>query len=60
MQCNVGNIDRFIRIIVGLFLIALAASGVIGFWGWFGVIPLATGVFRFCPAYSIFKIKTQT
>lgn len=59
MQCNVGKIDRAIRVIAGLVLIALAASNVIGIWGWIGVVPLATGIFRFCPAYSILGIKSN-
>ncbi len=59
MQCNVGKTDRAIRIIAGLVLIALAASNVVGIWGWIGVVPLATGIFRFCPAYTIFGIKSK-
>jgi len=60
---NVGGIDRGIRIVVGLFLISLVFVGdqIIGqntVWGWVGVIPLATGIFKFCPAYFPFGIKT--
>jgi AraC-like DNA-binding protein len=58
MQMNVGNIDRAVRILAGLGLITAAVFGVIGPWGWIGVIPLATGVFRFCPAYLPFGIRT--
>jgi len=53
MKSNVGGIDRILRITVGLVLIALAAVGTIGWWGYLGLIPLATGVFRFCPAYPL-------
>ncbi len=42
----------------GLALIALAATGVIGIWGYIGVVPLATAFFRFCPAYVPFGIST--
>ena len=59
MQCNVGKTDRAIRIIAGLVLIALAASNVVGIWGWIGIVPLATGIFRFCPAYTILGIKSK-
>ena len=38
--------------------IALAATGTVGWWGWLGVIPLATGLFRFCPAYTLLGINT--
>lgn len=62
-MCNVGSIDRAIRIILGLVLIALAVAGeqLIGqnlIWGWIGVVPLATGIFKFCPAYKLLGIKT--
>ncbi|MBL0077195.1 MAG: DUF2892 domain-containing protein [Rhodocyclaceae bacterium] len=58
MKTNVGSIDRVIRIAVGLALVAGAVSGVIGMWGWLGVIAIATGVFRFCPAYMPFGLST--
>ena len=58
MRVNVGNSDRIIRIVAGLGLIALAATGTVGVWGWIGVVPLLTGVFRFCPAYTVLGIKT--
>lgn len=58
MQMNVGGIDRALRILVGLLLIVLAATNTVGWWGWLGVIPLATGVFRFCPAYPILGINS--
>lgn len=62
-MCNVGGIDRALRIIVGLALIALAVAGdqIIGeklTWGWIGIVPLATGIFRFCPAYTLLGVKT--
>lgn len=58
MKANVGGIDRGLRIAVGLLLIALALSGIIGAWGWIGVLPLATGLFRFCPAYPLLGINS--
>jgi len=58
MQANVGGIDRILRIAVGALLVILAITNVIGMWGWLGLIPLATGVFRFCPAYPLLGIKT--
>jgi len=58
MKTNVGCPDRFIRIVVGVALIALAFTGVIGVWGWVGVLPLLTGVVRVCPAYSLLGIDT--
>ena len=58
MNANVGNLDRTLRIVGGIALIALAATGTIGVWGYIGVVPLLTGLIRTCPAYSIFGINT--
>jgi hypothetical protein len=58
MGCNSGGIDRGLRIIVGLALIALAATNTVGVWGWIGVVPLLTGIFGFCPAYTILGLNT--
>ncbi len=58
MKLNVGGIDRVLRIVVGVVLITLAATGTVGWWGWLGVIPLLTGVVRFCPMYSVLGMNT--
>ena len=58
MKANVGGVDRLIRITAGLILIGLTLAGQIGVWGWIGVVPLLTGTFKFCPAYTLFGIKT--
>jgi hypothetical protein len=58
MNKNVGTLDRILRIVVGLALIALAATGTVGAWAWIGVLPLGTGLFSWCPAYTLFGIKT--
>ena len=58
MKPNAGTIDRALRIIAGLVLIALAATGTVGVWGWIGIVPLLTGIVGVCPAYSIFGIST--
>ena len=58
MNLNVGGLDRILRIIAGLALIGLTLSGVIGVWGWIGVVPLLTGLFKFCPAYAIFGMSS--
>jgi hypothetical protein len=55
---NVGGIDRTIRIVVGLALIAAAATGTIGLWGWVGVVPLLTGAMGWCPPYSLLGLNT--
>jgi len=58
MKSNVGGIDRTVRIVVGLVLIALAVTGTVGVWGWLGMVPLATGLVGWCPPYAIFGINT--
>jgi hypothetical protein len=58
MTINVGTADRTIRIVAGLLLIALAASGTIGAWGYIGVLVLATGFLRTCPAYLLLGVNT--
>lgn len=58
MKANVGTIDRVLRILVGVLLIALTLTGTIGLWGWIGMVPLATGVLRFCPLYPLLGIST--
>ncbi len=58
MKPNVGRVDQAVRIVVGLVLIALAFVGPKTPWGWVGLIPLATGLFRRCPLYCPFKLNT--
>lgn len=53
MKKNVGGIDRTLRIVLGLVLIALAATGTVGWWGYVGVVPLLTGLVGWCPPYAL-------
>ena len=55
---NVGTIDRVIRIVAGAALIAASLLGAISVWGWIGLVPIATGLFGFCPAYLPFRVNT--
>lgn len=55
---NVGGMDKWLRILVGIALVLMAATGTVGVWGWIGVVPLLTGVFGFCPAYKLFGLST--
>ena len=58
---NVGGIDRILRIVIGLALI-LGAPQLLGYvgsnWAWIGLLPLLTGLFRFCPAYKLIGANT--
>ncbi len=58
MKSNVGGIDKTLRIVAGLILIVLAATGMVGAWGWIGVVPLATGLLNFCPVYTLMGLNT--
>lgn len=58
MIANVGSFDRALRVVLGLALIGATWMGVVGAWGWIGVVVLATGVFRFCPAYLPFGFNS--
>lgn len=58
MPVNVGTIDRALRAIVGLVLIALVFVGPQTPWGWIGLVPLLTAVVGFCPAYTLFGVRS--
>lgn len=58
MKKNVGNVERAIRIIVGLAVISLVFVGPQSNWGWLGLVPLATGLIGWCPPYSLLGINT--
>jgi hypothetical protein len=60
MKHNIGTIDRTLRIALGLALVAASLLGYIGPWGWIGLLPIATGIFRVCPAYWPFGLSTCT
>lgn len=57
MTCNVGKTDRLLRLIAG---IAILAAGFYfqSWWGLVGLVPVLTGLIRWCPAYVPFGIKT--
>lgn len=59
-RLNVGNVDRVLRIVFGLMLIGLAGGGVIGAWGYLGIVPLLTGITALCPLYSLLGIATTS
>lgn len=58
MKLNVGGIDRILRIVVGLGLVAWAALFGGPVWAWIGVVPLATGAIGFCPVYPLLGLST--
>ena len=60
MKANVGGIDKVLRIVVGLAILSLVfiLEGSARWWGLVGVVPLFTGLFGFCPAYSLLGLST--
>lgn len=58
MKKNVGNIERLIRIAVGLGLLSLAFVGPQTPWAYLGIVPFLTGVIGWCPPYALFGIST--
>lgn len=58
MTVNVGSIDRIVRILAGAALIAWVAFFNGPVWAWIGVLPLATGLLKTCPAYSLLGVNT--
>jgi hypothetical protein len=55
---NMGTTDRILRAIVGLVLISLVFVGPQTPWGWIGIIPLATAILSWCPAYALIGMNT--
>ena len=58
MTKNVGGIDKIIRIVLGLALIAATLMGALPVWGWIGIVPLATGLMGWCPLYPLIGLST--
>ena len=59
MKTNIGTVDRALRIVAGVILITLAATGIFAPWGWIGIVPLLTGLFKFCAVYSLLGMSTS-
>ncbi|MBA2126977.1 DUF2892 domain-containing protein [Hyphomicrobium methylovorum] len=58
MKANVGSWDRSLRIAIGIALLALVFVGPKSLWGLLGLVPLITGLARFCPAYGAMGVST--
>jgi len=58
MPVNEGTIDRAVRVVLGLGLLALAFFGPQTPLGYLGIVPLATGLIGFCPLYKVFGLST--
>jgi len=58
MNANVGGVDKILRIVAGLMLIGLGVAGIGAPWTFIGVVPLATGLFGWCPLYPILGVSS--
>ena len=58
MTPNVGGIDKTLRIVAGVGLIGATVAGVLPVWGYIGIVPLATGLIGWCPAYPLLGMNT--
>jgi len=58
MKANLGSLDRALRIAAGVALIGLSVAGVIGPWGYVGIVPLLTGLVSFCPLYAMLGLSS--
>lgn len=58
MDKNVGTVDKVLRVVVGLALVAMVFVGPKTPWGWIGIVPLATAAMSWCPLYTVLGIRT--
>jgi hypothetical protein len=58
MKTNEGGLDRVLRVLAGVVLLGLTLGGVVGAWGWIGIVPILTGAVGYCPVYSVLGINT--
>lgn len=55
---NEHNIERILRVALGVGLLAMVFIGPKTAWGWLGVVPLATGLLGSCPLYTLLGFST--
>ena len=56
---NIGAVDQWLRFALGFVLLFTAAAGIVGPWGYVGVVPLVTAMFRYCPLYHALGLRTD-
>lgn len=55
---NIGNLDKVLRILVGIIGVTIVFVGPQTAWGWLGLVPLITGLINFCPLYKVLGLNT--
>lgn len=58
MVRNVGSLDQFVRLLIGLAMLSLIFVGPKTYWGLLGIVPLLTAAVGFCPLYRILGLST--
>lgn len=58
MKQNIHNLERIVRVVVGLGLTSMAFIGPANPWFFLGLIPVATGLLGWCPPYAMLGIST--
>lgn len=59
MKLNVGGIDKILRVVLGVALIAATLTGALPVWGYIGIVPLVTGLVNFCPLYTVLGFSSR-
>lgn len=58
LKVNEHPAERIVRVVLGVTLVGLAATGTVGMWGYLGLVPIVTGLAGSCQIYSLFGIST--
>ena len=58
MTKNIGGVERIVRVVIGIGILALAFVGPKSPWAYLGILPIVTGAVGWCPPYSLFGIST--
>ncbi len=58
MKVNIGNVERIVRIVVGIAILSLAFVGPRTPWAYLGIMPILSGLIGWCPPYALLGIST--
>ena len=58
MKQNIHNIERIIRVLLGIIILSLVFIGPKSWWGLIGILPILTGLSGWCPPYQLLRIST--
>jgi hypothetical protein len=58
MKQNIHNVERVIRVVLGLIIFSLVFVGPKSLWGLIGILPIITGLIGWCPPYQLLGIST--